>query len=112
MTHKIYLSGPISALPLDEARDNFRRAGEIIKQKFAEVGSDVEIVNPMVDSLPAESEWEAHIGFDIARLQDCDTIVLLPGWESSKGAKIEQNYARFSHKIEYRLTNDYKHLVL
>lgn len=36
-----------------------------------------------------EHAWEWYLRRDIVALMECDGIVVLPGWEASKGARVE-----------------------
>ena len=80
---KIYISGPVTGLPLEEA-----------KKKFAQAAKQVEAfghtpVIPFDNGLDPAASWEEWMVADIALLFECDGIYLLKGWESSKGARIE-----------------------
>jgi hypothetical protein len=47
-----------------------------------------DVVNPAKIETKDKS-WEGFMRADIKALMDCDTICLLPGWATSRGAKIE-----------------------
>lgn len=38
--------------------------------------------------------WAAYMKRDVVRLVSCDGVVLLPGWENSRGARLEARLAR------------------
>lgn len=82
---RIYLSGPMTGLP----ELNFPAFHEAAARLRAE---GLEVVNPAELSVGV-SDWEACMRADIKALCDCDAIVLLPGWESSKGAHLELHIA-------------------
>lgn len=93
---KIYISGQITGLPIEEAMMKFSWAETYLTEK----GFDV--VNPMalseheaITKLPlSESErWLLHMKVDIKALMDCTDIFMLQNWGNSKGAKIERNIA-------------------
>lgn len=84
---KVYLSGPITSLPLEDARRIFESAEEFI----AKLGCIA--VNPMKNGLSPESTWEEHMKKDLAMLLECDTICLLPNFRESKGAMLELDVA-------------------
>lgn len=91
---KIYISGQISGLPLDEVKDKFQDA----EKRIVEHG--YEAVNPLKNGIPYTESWEVHMAADIVLLFDCDAIYMLPGWEASKGATLEKNIAeRMGKKI-------------
>ena len=84
---KVYISGPISGLPLETVYNNFTNAEvRLLEQGY-------EVVNPLNNGLPRESTWNEHMRADLKLLLDCDAIYMLNGWERSKGARIEFNIA-------------------
>jgi hypothetical protein len=42
---------------------------------------------------PRQDSWSAYMRLDITMLCECDSIYMLPGWENSKGAKLEKMIA-------------------
>lgn len=88
---KVYISGPISGLPLETVYNNFTNA-EIRLQE-----EGYEVVNPLNNGLPRESTWNEHMRADLKLLLDCDAIYLLKGYQNSKGAMIEYDLARILH---------------
>lgn len=89
---KIYISGQISGLSLDEVKAKFQDA----EKRIVEHG--YEAVNPLKNGIPDNEAWEVHMAADIVLLLDCDAIYMLPGWESSKGATLEKNIAERTGK--------------
>lgn len=85
--NKIYLSGPITSQPLEDARRIFESAEEFV----AKLGHTA--VNPMRNGLSPESPWEEHMKRDLAMLLECDTICMLPNFRESKGAMLELDVA-------------------
>lgn len=87
---KVYVAGPISGMP-----DYNRVAFAVMTDKLRKAG--FEVVNPheTCRSIVAEHEgtekelWIKCMRADIKQLMDCDYITLLPGWERSKGCRIE-----------------------
>jgi hypothetical protein len=43
---------------------------------------------------PSMDKWEDYMRYDIKLICECDAIVMLPGWEGSKGANIEYQVAK------------------
>ena len=84
---KIYLSGPITGLPLEETKAKFAQAAKQV-EAFGH-----EPVNPFDNGLDNSNTWEEHMAVDIAMLLKCEGIYLLKGWKGSKGARIERNIA-------------------
>lgn len=85
---KIYISGPISGLPLDRVKENFRKAKTDLAVGYC-LGGEFEPVNPLNNGLPTNATWEEHLRADLRLLLDCDAIYMLEGWEKSRGARIE-----------------------
>ena len=83
----IYISGPISGLP-DGNRPAFAEMAVTWRSKGWEV------VNPHdLFTADAEESWEGYMRKDLAALLTCTHIVMLPGWEHSRGARLERTVA-------------------
>jgi hypothetical protein len=95
---KVYISGAISGQPLADAADRFAAAAS----RLATAGHVP--VNPFMVpphagcSCPGAvnaagagggHEWSCYLRGDLAAMLDCDAILMLPGWESSHGARLE-----------------------
>jgi hypothetical protein len=82
---KLYLSGPMSGYP-DYNRAAFEEAAGTLRSLGHEVVSPAEEDHGIPDG-----EWGHYLARDVAILltRGLDTIVLLPGWEDSKGAQVE-----------------------
>lgn len=94
---KIYLSGPISGLPHDEARRNFNRF-EVMWESYGwEVFNPFDATEHMVTP---EGKWIAPftrndcMKTDIEALLYCDAVAMLPNWQTSQGAVLEYDIAR------------------
>ena len=84
---RIYLAGPMSGLPdLNYPAFN-AKAAELRAQ-----GHHVE--NPAENPVPACGSWQGYMRMAVAQLVTCEVIFLLPGWEKSKGARVERDLAR------------------
>lgn len=104
---KIYISGPISGLPLETVYNNFTNAeAQLLEQGY-------EVVNPLNNGLPTNATWEEHMRADLRLLLDRDAIYMLEGWEKSRGARIEYALAvdlkmdiQYQHKYSHALNLD------
>ena len=66
-----------------------------------------QVENPAENPAPPCGTWDGWMALGKAQLVQCDTIVLLPGWTASPGAKIEVRDA-----IELGLTIKMAHEVM
>lgn len=82
---KTYISGPMTGLP-DLNFPAFFAAAEKLRAQGRN------IVNPAEDDTPG-LEWHQYLREDIRALVDCSAIHMLPGWELSKGARLELHIA-------------------
>ena len=97
----IYLSGPMTGIH-DNGYPAFRAAAERLRSQGAQVISPHEIVPPGA----APWSWQQHMRADLAALLTCDVVVLLPGWETSRGAQLEKTVAEAigMKVVDYELT--------
>jgi hypothetical protein len=86
---KIYISGPISNHPTGNIE---LFAAEALKIRQ---GGDI-AVNPheVCAHLPKTSPWDDFMQVCIEELSSCDAILMLPGWQESKGANVEYEKAK------------------
>ncbi|RKV80363.1 MAG: DUF4406 domain-containing protein [Alloprevotella sp.] len=84
---KVYISGQISGIEYEEARARFDKAEDFLK------GLGVDTVNPMDNGLPEESTWIQHLCKDLELLHDCSHIYMIDGWQLSRGACVEYDFA-------------------
>lgn len=89
---KVYISGQITGLQPEKAREKFERAEQVV------MAGGAEPVNPMKNGLPDNAPWELHMALDIVQLLGCETIYLLPDWEHSRGATLEKTIAELTGK--------------
>jgi hypothetical protein len=80
---KIYIAGPMSGLP-EFNRPAFTAAADKLR------AAGVEVINPAEhfggdQSLP----WSVYMREGIAAVLRADCVRVLPGWENSRGAKLE-----------------------
>lgn len=52
-----------------------------------------EVINPAEINADPTMGWAACMRSDIAALVTCDAVVLLPGWQASRGATLERHIA-------------------
>ena len=86
---KIYIAGPITGRSLDEARDEFARAANLL----VSLGHDP--VNPFVVAPTRDDwQWEDYMRADLTALLGCDAVATLSGHHQSRGARIEVDLAK------------------
>lgn len=84
--NRIYIAGPMSGLPGNNY-DAFHAAATALRAR----GFEVE--NPAENPEPPCGSWLAYMRMAVVQVAKVDTLVLLPGWERSKGARVEFNLA-------------------
>ena len=83
MTKRVYIAGPITGVQNYE--DRFNRAEILLEQ------SGYQPVSPVGEE--DGYTYRDYINRGLSKLAWCDAICLLPGWTSSRGAKLEKWYA-------------------
>jgi len=84
---RIYISGPITG------SENYMEKFSKKQLELEKLGN--EVVNPSLLNLimPKSSTWQEYMDICIPLLKLCDKIVMLDGYERSKGACEELEYA-------------------
>lgn len=83
----VYLSGPISGVI--DYRERFRAAEMEVERHHAG-----DIINPADQGSAPDWEWADWMIYDLALLRKAKVLVQLPGCSASRGAKIEDSFAR------------------
>lgn len=91
---RFYLSGPITGI--DNYRENFKEVADKLKAE-----GYYDVINPaeLCEVMPACTSWDDYMKIDLELLAMCDVVVMLPGWEQSRGANREYGYALATDKI-------------
>ena len=87
---KIYISGPITGTT--DYMERFQKAEEFLK----ELSPDADVINPAKVSanLPESTGYEDYMKLSLCLLEMCDVIYMMKGWDDSKGALLEFQYAK------------------
>jgi hypothetical protein len=82
---RIYIAGPMTG----HADFNYP-AFNCAAAKLRAIGYEVE--NPAEN--PDQPTWQHYMRLAVRQLASCDAVALLPGWETSRGAKEEFRLAQ------------------
>lgn len=91
---KIYLSGKVRGMELDEVKGNFAKAAAEVIMRGWEPVNPIMIVEKM-DKETSGNEKRLMLAL-LAELAECDGIWMIDGWRGSRGAACEFNFARSS----------------
>lgn len=81
---KVYIAGPMTGLPDFNKPAFHSKAAELREEGFT-------VLNPAI--LPDGLEHHEYMQICLPMVQVSDTIYMLSGWESSKGALMEHDLA-------------------
>lgn len=79
---KVYIAGPMTGLP-EYNYPAFHSAAAELR------GRGYEVESPAEHDHGTDMPWDFYVRLGLVKLLDCDAVVLLPGWENSRGARLE-----------------------
>lgn len=85
--NRLYLAGPMTGF-----EDFNFPAFNAMAAQFRACGYVVE--NPAEHGVVEGADWADYMAYDLTRLGLCGQVAVLPGWENSKGARLEVHIAR------------------
>lgn len=89
---KVYISGGITGV------ENYLHHFLVAQERLEKIG--VEVINParILLEMPKSTSYEEYIRVCIELINQCDEILMLNGWENSRGAVFEKHYAEIMGK--------------
>lgn len=95
---KIYLSGPMTGIE-NYNRDTFNEATACLREAGHKVFNPAEVVlnEDDVNAIPGDYNknlWNAYMRICLPHVPTHHKLMLLPGWEDSRGARLEVHNAR------------------
>lgn len=105
---KIYIAGSYTAETDSEKQKNIVQAMDAAAELFWRgwapfcphtMTADFDILYPRIP-------YETYLKTDLAWLECCDTILMLPGWENSKGAQAERDRSVELKQVGYYSLDD------
>lgn len=95
---KIYISLPITGHDIEEVEASCIYASGVIQAKGHTP------VSPLDVSPDSDATYAEHMANDIEALLNCDAVLFMPEWRSSKGCRLENSAAEiYEKKIFYSL---------
>jgi len=88
----VYISGPITGIPKLN-RLQFMLAQRMLLSAGCTVFNPAHIDGP-IDPLTGDSLWSYYMAYCIMAIPLCDSMLMLPDWQNSKGAKEEHRIAK------------------
>jgi hypothetical protein len=85
---KLYISGPMTGI-LNFNYDAFAEAARTLRGLGLFVNNPAETFAHEPEEIRASRSWGFYMAVAINLLRECDSIVMLPGWSNSNGARKE-----------------------
>jgi hypothetical protein len=82
----LYIAGPMTGLP-ESNYPAFHDAARVLR------GMGYTVENPAENPRPPGGEWVEYMRMSLRQLSRVDALVMLPGWQNSRGARIEVDTA-------------------
>lgn len=87
----VYISGPVTGIP-EGNKPKFLLAEQMLLSHGCHVFNPTNIEWP-IDPLEGEALWRYFMHFCVRNMPECDSVLMLPDWQNSKGAKWEHRIA-------------------
>lgn len=81
-----YIAGPMTGIPEFNFPEFHRVAAELRAKGIG-------VRNPAEHGESTDKPWDHYMRLGLRDLLECDEILLLPGWENSRGARLEHAVA-------------------
>lgn len=85
--NRLYLAGPMTGFEDFNFPAFNAMAAELRARGYV-------VENPAEHGVVEDAEWADYMAYDLTRLGLCGQVAVLPGWENSKGARLEVHIAR------------------
>ena len=109
---KVYVAGPYTpADGKEETRLEHIRLDSKTGKLLLKLGHTPFCPHTMTAGWEDECSWEDFLRMDLAWLRQCDVIVLLPGWQNSRGARMEYDEAMKEGLVIWDLERETEHSV-
>lgn len=105
MTKRLYLSGPMTGLK-NFGHDIFNLNAAFLRDAGWSVFSPAEMDLKLgidISGPISEEQYQDLMRNDYRALTECSAIAFLPGWENSRGAKLESDFANVLKLDRYRV---------
>lgn len=89
MAKRCYISGPITGIA--DYMERFANVEYDVAERYG-----FSVVNParIIAEMPPDTSYEDQMRISIELLRLCDCIYLMGGWNNSRGATFEHEYAK------------------
>lgn len=100
----VFCSGPYTAPDFEGVERNLDRAREAVKEVLlaGHVPICPHLITAYLDLDPDLEEWQHEtwlVDFCYPLIDRCDAVYLYPNWQTSKGARMERDYAMAAGKV-------------
>lgn len=107
---KLYLSGPMTGLP-EFNFPTFHKAAKQLRSHGLDIANPAEINHGEDESTRGTKPYQVYLRAAVKMLLDCDAIVMLPGWELSRGCLTEFYIATACQYTIFFYDPDRQHLT-